>query len=213
MYGRLSDEKPVNILEIGCGTGAVLRSVCEEFPIRPGIIAGLDIDRNALHFASSYAGFELVEGNGERLPFTDDSFDLVFCHFLLLWTKDPVKIVAEMRRVTAENGICAAFAEPCYSEMYAKPKELYELAARQRMKLADSGANVDAGKCLVGYFSKAGFGNAEYGRYQTGSADMEFLEQEIRQMLRDSGQERFEIKSGVQYEYNVPTYFAYAVKS
>ena len=39
-----------------------------------------------------------------RCPFTNASFDLTFCHYLLLWLKDPLSAIKEMKRVTRPGG-------------------------------------------------------------------------------------------------------------
>ena len=47
---------------------------------------------------------ELVEGYGENLPFTENSFDVVFCTNVIDYSKDPLKIMREAKRVLKEDG-------------------------------------------------------------------------------------------------------------
>ena len=84
LYRKLPDDRPLSILEIGCGTGALIRCVEKEFPGKIGLSAGADIDRNALEYAKDCTGSSSVQADGMDLPFSDGTFDFVFCHYLLL---------------------------------------------------------------------------------------------------------------------------------
>jgi SAM-dependent methyltransferase len=55
--------------------------------------------------------FEYRQGEAERLPFPDDSFDLTTCQTVLIHLRDPAAAIAEMRRVTRPGGLVAV-AEP-----------------------------------------------------------------------------------------------------
>ncbi len=60
------------ILDIGCGTGANLEYLGDY-----GMVVGLDFSREALDFSKMREHENLVQGDAERLPFRDDSFDLI----------------------------------------------------------------------------------------------------------------------------------------
>src|SRR5512138_1324992 len=84
------------VFEAGCGTGAIL----SELPghSRPH---GLDIDFRALRECRVHAPAAcLAQGDASHLPYPDKSFDIVYCHFLLLWLKDPLQALLEMKRLT-----------------------------------------------------------------------------------------------------------------
>ena len=69
------------LLEIGCGVGAVLAVLGQEFP---GIdLTGMDIEQRQLHFARTHLAearveARLLQGDAMALPFDDDSFDHVW---------------------------------------------------------------------------------------------------------------------------------------
>src|SRR6185436_7789113 len=68
------------LLEVGCGTGAIL-SELPNYTSRHG----LDIDTTALAQCSINAPTVfLVQGDALQLPYPNESFDIVYCHFLLL---------------------------------------------------------------------------------------------------------------------------------
>ena len=209
---RKLPEKPLAILEVGCGTGAVTDRLFNEFPGRIRFAVGIDIDPRMAVYASKNRRGSFCAGAGEALPFPSGCFDLVFCHYLLLWTAEPVNILCEMRRVTITGGICAAMAEPCYTEMKAEPKELAALAELQREKLTGQGADPGCGRMLPEYFERAGFRNAECGRYRETAADAGYLKTEIEQMTADTGMKIILPGDPEGWRYSIPTYYAIAEK-
>lgn len=55
--------------------------------------------------------FSYRQGEADRLPFPDDSFDLTTCQTVLIHVPDPAATIAEMLRVTRPGGLVAV-AEP-----------------------------------------------------------------------------------------------------
>ena len=134
------------VLEVGCGTGAVMGAITEEFTF---YLTGVDIDRPSLCFAQSQNPNDpLTQADGHRLPFADDSFDAVYCHYLLLWVADPVQVLAEMKRVTRPGGAVITLAEPDYAGRIDYPPPLDELGRLQTESLARQGAEIEMGSRL-----------------------------------------------------------------
>ena len=74
----------------GCGTGAILSELPNHISLH-----GLDIDRAALAQCQSLCSRRrLVQGNALQLPYSNQTFDIVYCHFLLLWVSDPCAGIA-----------------------------------------------------------------------------------------------------------------------
>lgn len=92
---RLPDRE--RILDVGCGTGELSRVLQEE---SPATVVGIDADRALLDHADG--ADELFQGDAVRLPFADDSFDLVVCQALLINLPDPLAAVREFARVSSD---------------------------------------------------------------------------------------------------------------
>ncbi len=142
------------VLEVGCGTGAVLADT----PLPAGCRAfGVDIARPALSTAMRKAPQAIyAQGDALHLPFPAHTFDLTFCHFLLLWLPDPLQALREMRRVTRRGGYVLAFAEPDYGGRIDYPPALAEAARWQTRSLEAQGADPQTGRKLPGWFRRAG---------------------------------------------------------
>lgn len=91
-----------SVLEVGCGTGAVLHEVKRAEIGRTH--EGVDLADPNLH-ADAHAvaaGITLREYDGKRLPFPDRSVDLVYASHVLEHVPDERSFLAELRRVAAK---------------------------------------------------------------------------------------------------------------
>ena len=101
---------PAGLLDIGCGTGNMLAALQKRFPHCR--LHGLDLAFNmALASANRFGGDAvIVNGDAERLPFRDNSFELVVSASTLQWVDNLDKCLQESLRVLAPGGLfCAAF--------------------------------------------------------------------------------------------------------
>jgi SAM-dependent methyltransferase len=88
------------VLEVGCGAGTDL----VRFAKSGAIVTGVDLSPSAIalareNFAQQGLQADLREADGERLPFADNSFDLVYAHGVVQYTADDRRLVEECRRV------------------------------------------------------------------------------------------------------------------
>ena len=97
--GALELDDRDRVLDVGCGSGELSRVLAEE---TPGDVVGVDADPTLLAAARERAGIETVAGDALRLPFPDDSFDVVVCQALLINLPDPAAAVAEFGRVSSD---------------------------------------------------------------------------------------------------------------
>jgi ubiquinone/menaquinone biosynthesis C-methylase UbiE len=94
-------------LDVGCGTGNLLRRIGAR---HPGVeLAGLDPDPKALARAERKTGrgVRLVRGFAQELPYPDGSFDRVFSSLMLHHLDSAAKdaLLAEVRRVLRPGGL------------------------------------------------------------------------------------------------------------
>ena len=146
------------VLEVGCGTGAILRDLSVP------TLHGLDLEAGSLDECQVQApAASLTLGDGHFLPYPDKSFDIVYCHYLLLWVKDPLQVLCEMARV---GHSVVALAEPDYSQRVDKPSALKSLGEWQTKALRRQGANPSFGAALAETFYQAGIRLVETGPIQ-----------------------------------------------
>jgi SAM-dependent methyltransferase len=98
------------VLEVGCGTGVVLRQLAALVGPR-GRVVGVDPSRAFLQAAARILRDQplrrritLRVGDGARLPFPEDRFDATLAVTVLLHVADPLAVVKEMARVTRPEG-------------------------------------------------------------------------------------------------------------
>jgi SAM-dependent methyltransferase len=155
------------VLEVGCGTGAILSEL-------PALLElhGLDIDSAALAQCQVHVpAAHLVRGNALQLPYPDNTFDIAYCHFLLLWVDDPLQALREMKRVTKAGADIFAFAEPDYTARLDEPPELIPLGQWQAESLRRQGADPSLGARLADLFFRAGIRIVETGTLQSDEED------------------------------------------
>jgi SAM-dependent methyltransferase len=152
------------VLDCGCGTGALEAAPAGLFAGFDGRVVGLDIAFQNLAYAKFIgAPANWVQGDTLRLPFTDGTFDIVFCHFLLLWVADPLQALSEMQRVTCPKGSVIVMAEPDYGGRVDFPPELEVLGIWQQASLRSQGAHPQNGRRLGWLLHQAGLQDIESG--------------------------------------------------
>jgi len=88
-----------SVLEVGCGTGAVLRGVKNRGV--GSVHKGIDMADPNVHPDPEVVadGLEMLEYDGSRLPFDGNSFDLVFSSHVLEHVPDERSFIGELKRV------------------------------------------------------------------------------------------------------------------
>lgn len=161
LYQRAGLSRARRILDVGCGTG-VLEAELQRST--PGSIHALDLDRIRLSLASSNTpGVLYLQGDTHSLPYASGAFDIVMCHFLLLWVREPILVIREMKRVTRRGGFVLILAEPDYGSRVDYPAQLAILGKMQQEALAQQGADPLIGRRLGAVFHSAGLTLVESG--------------------------------------------------
>ncbi len=105
---RLEEQPDPYILDICCGTGAVITAFADQYPESTAV--GYDFSRGMLlkvREKSSARTIRLIEGDAAFLPFMDESFDVITCSHALYELKKPARQAAlkEMKRVIRPRGL------------------------------------------------------------------------------------------------------------
>ena len=154
------------LLEVGCGAGAVLAVLGQEFPdVR---LFGVDREPKQLAFAAQHlerSGVEatLVEADALALPLGGESFDHVWMMWFLEHVLDPVGALRESRRVLVPGGAITAI-DVDYSTVRANRSTLAFESLVHAMVSAMGGAGwSDAGTRLPSWLREASFANVVDG--------------------------------------------------
>jgi SAM-dependent methyltransferase len=92
-----------NILDVGCGEGAVANFLNNKPSIKANQIAGLDIELNRLRIARAInPELQFYQGSIYNLPFQNNSFDLVLALEVLEHLEFPEKAIGELNRVSRD---------------------------------------------------------------------------------------------------------------
>lgn len=98
-FARVSE----NVLDCGCGNGAILEFIWN----KNAKFTGVDISELGIKIAKKRLlkkGVTLKQADLEDLKFKDNSYDLVYCTYVLEHLDNPEKVVSEVARVTQKGG-------------------------------------------------------------------------------------------------------------
>jgi SAM-dependent methyltransferase len=224
-YDQAEMAKARRVLEVGSGTGVILGELAQRTPAQR---VGIDIDPPVILFAHRQdPGAHLAVADGSRQPFPASAFDIVVCHFLLLWTADPGAVVREMRRVVRPGGWVLCLAEPDYGGRIDHPPPLVELGQRQTQGLRAQGADPTIGRTVKALLVETGLKpvrSGVLGAEWTTPPAREAIESEWEMLLHDlrdtvppaelrawRRQDLEDWNADCRILY-VPTFFALAVK-
>ena len=162
--------KVKDVLDVGCGKFH-WTSLLSEYFNKDVKITGIDIshltEEELKQLDSKRVKF--VEGNSEKLPFADSSFDFVTCQTLLIHLKDPLVTLKEMYRVLLKKGrVCISepnnIVQSVFRNTHNMNESLEERIIRisekmksERRKVENSSGDNSLGELVPGLLEKAGF--------------------------------------------------------
>ena len=157
------------ILDVGCGAGAAIAFVAGQVGPR-GQAIGLErfpdsLARLGARDLSAGPVLQGVAGDGQNLPFADNSFDALLCVNVLEALTDRPRALADMRRVLKPGGRILLAHDDYESQAYAGA----DRALTRRAVLAYASATFQSyptsdgqmGRQLWGFFARAGFVETE----------------------------------------------------
>ncbi len=169
LYEKTDIKTAHMILDVGCGPGVLLRELSQT---TPAIVHGLDLSLPALQQAAQHAPAAVLTcADAHALPYPNAAFDITLCHYVLLWLRNPLYALREMRRVTRPGGHVLALAEPDYTRRTDAPSALVPLGRLQTQALARQGADPSLGARLADLFTHAGITLIETGQLAQAQSD------------------------------------------
>lgn len=92
-----------NCLDIGCASGFMLSEIAKTYPNAEYI--GVDVYDKAIEYAvKTYPHIKFKVSSAEKLPFKDNSFDLILFYETIEHVEHPQECLKDIRRVLKKNG-------------------------------------------------------------------------------------------------------------
>jgi SAM-dependent methyltransferase len=149
LLGRFSQVETPKILDVGCGTGAVLDQLRTL-----GIAVGLDRFQLALDFCAKRGIEDLALGDGEALPFQTDVFDAAIALDIFEHVEGDFAAVSETFRSLKPGGLLV-LSVPAYRWLWG-PHDIALMHKRRytlrQMKSMLERAGFDVEKCSYSVF-------------------------------------------------------------
>ena len=99
--------EPNFILDIGCATGKLTRQLQQRY--KKAKVLGVDLSDNMCRYAQKQRKWLAKErylcADAEKLPFGDNSVELIFSNLMLQWVDNPDQFFHEMQRVLVPGGL------------------------------------------------------------------------------------------------------------
>ena len=104
VFEEVSKEPFSDLLDAGCGTGAMLQLFHKDLP--QANYTGIDLSEKMIEIAGrkQIENVRFVVGDCEALPFEDNSFDVVTCSMSFHHYPHPEKFFMNLQRVLRPNG-------------------------------------------------------------------------------------------------------------
>jgi SAM-dependent methyltransferase len=123
-----SQASTLNILDVGCGTGANLEMLSEF-----GDAEGVDVSAEALSFCRARGLRNVKQGEAEALPYGAESFDLVTGLDVVEHLDDDLAGLQEMRRVLRRDGRALLFV-PAFMFLWGVQDDISNHRRRYTLK-------------------------------------------------------------------------------
>lgn len=148
---NFSLNKGSQILDVGCGLGDTTHMLSNFFT--GTFVTGLDQDDALIKAASAtkelYSNIKFLSGNVLELPFEANSFDFVFCRYLLHHIPDACAALEEMKRICKRGGVIFV-QEPDLNSIQSYPASWAYPKLKEFANVLFADAVI--GRKLIGYF-------------------------------------------------------------
>ncbi len=209
-----------NLLEIGCGAGAVLGVLGQAFSSLQ--LAGIDLQAEQIEFAHRHlhhlglSDITLKVGSIEQLPWSDYQFNYVYGIWILEHIKDPIPSLREAYRVLKPEGRII-LNETDIMTLLLYPDSLdYQYLQQALWDLLAQAGNPYIGRRLSYLLEKTGFQDIEiqpWGFHFVKQDLQDFIEYVnewltpiLPQMIEKLGKDELRLESGLKFFRNLPNH-------
>jgi ubiquinone/menaquinone biosynthesis C-methylase UbiE len=131
------------VLELACGSGRLTGHLAQRLPAGVTLTA-TDISNDMINVAKARVAHERItwqQADMMKLPFANESFDLIVCQFALMLVPDQLKALAEIYRVLKPGGkvIVSTWTELPYNKLWAIGDEVVTAAIGKSPMRANPG--------------------------------------------------------------------------
>lgn len=112
-------KEPTQLLDCGCGDGRMALKLSAALSAWNVSIVGVDIDSAKIAQAKTKGSLAFECASCYDLPFSDDSFDIIYAHALISFLSDPLKALMEIRRVLKPGGF-VGFRDSSFRYTYSQ---------------------------------------------------------------------------------------------
>jgi SAM-dependent methyltransferase len=156
----------MDVLDVGCGVGSIALDLAPT--VAPGRIVGIDADPGQIESARRSAAergidnAEFLTASVYELPFPDATFDVVYANAVLMYVREQVLALGEMRRVLRRGGLAAVTDDDLGTVVMSPEIPALELGPRLfERAVAHEGGNARYSRRLRTLMLEAGFSRTQ----------------------------------------------------
>jgi ubiquinone/menaquinone biosynthesis C-methylase UbiE len=175
-------------LDCGCGPGTITFGLARL--VSPAEVIGMDRETSQVEIARASAAAQAISnvrfesGSVYELPFSDDSFDVVFAHAVFEHLNEPLHALTEIWRVLRPEGLIALRSPDWGGFLIAPESEQLQAALEYYQTLQiQNGGDVHVGRKFKALLRQAGFHDMEFSASYECYCALEFIGEYLAQRI------------------------------
>jgi sterol 24-C-methyltransferase len=160
LCSRLGMKPGMKALDVGCGVGGPMRNMCQ---FSGSIIEGITINQYQVNIGNKYnkkKGLDhlckLIQGDFQKLPFEDKSFDIAYAIEATCHSPDKVQCFKEVARVLEPGGLFAGYDWVMLPKKF-DPKNKDHVRIKEGIEVGNGLPTLPYPSAVVEALEKAGF--------------------------------------------------------